>query len=128
MDSNFRKEKYCQVYQYFSYLEELIQIEGSIIKKPKNEGAYETKIEDQEHHFNYCVELDTNTESRFVRISFNRLSKFKRILAVCLYYNITKKVIKGYVLVIFFLWLETKQIEKLLITISNFELSVETTI
>ena len=30
----------------------------------------------------YCFEFDTNTKSRFVRISFDRLSKFNRLPVV----------------------------------------------
>ena len=59
----------------------LTQIEWSISKK-NNGRAYETKTEDKEHHFDYCFEFDTNAKSRYVRISFNRLSKFKRIPVV----------------------------------------------
>ena len=61
------------------YIEELTQIEWSFSKKQKNGRGYETKNEDKEHHFDYCFEIDTNTKSRFVRISFNRSSKLKRI-------------------------------------------------
>ena len=36
------------------------QIERSFSKKQNNGQASETKIEAQEHHFNYCFEIDTN--------------------------------------------------------------------
>ena len=78
---DFRKEEYCQTYQHCFYLEELTQIEWSIRKK-NNGSAYETVIEGKEHHFDYCFEFDTITKSRFVRISFNQLTKFKRLPVV----------------------------------------------
>ena len=43
--------------------------------KKNNGGAYETKIGDEEHQFDYNFEFDTNTKSRFVRIPFNRLHR-----------------------------------------------------
>ena len=79
---DFRKEEYCQTYQDCFYLEELTQIEWLIRKKQNDGSAYETVIEDKEHHFDYCSEFDTYTKSRFVRISFNQLSKFKRLPVV----------------------------------------------
>ena len=79
---DFRKEEYCQIYQQLFYLEELTQIEWSISKKQKNGSVYETNIEDKDHHFDYCFETDTNTKSRFVRISFSRLSKLKKLPVV----------------------------------------------
>ena len=36
----------------------------------------------KEHQFDCCFDFDTNTKSRFVRISSNRLSKFKKLLVV----------------------------------------------
>ena len=72
---DFRKEEYCQIYQQCFCLEKLTEIEWSIRKK--NMGrAYETNIEDKEHHFDYCFEFDTNIKSSFVRIYLYRLSKF----------------------------------------------------
>ena len=79
---DFRKVEYCQTYQQCFYLEEITQIECSIRKKENNRRAYETIIEDKKHHFDYCFEFDTNTKPRFVRISFNRLSKFERLPVV----------------------------------------------
>ena len=111
---DYKKEEYWQIYQHSSYLEEFTQIEWSISsKKQNNRRAYETKIGDKEHQFDYCFEFDTNTKYRFVRISFDRLSKF------CLYFPLfilqytKKKTIKTYILVIFFHWLEIEQIEKI---------------
>ena len=87
-----------------------------------------TNIEDKEHQFDYCFEIDTNAKSRFVRISFNRLSKFIKLPVVF----ITKYQKKNYKKVYFsnlsFHWLEKEQIEKILIEISKFELSIEETI
>ena len=60
---------------------------------------YETKIGDKEHHFDYCFEFDTNKKSRFVRIYFNRYSKFKEFGLFILQY-IKKEVIKKYILVV----------------------------
>ena len=77
-----KKEEYCQIYQQCFYFEELTQIGWSISKKQNNGRAYETEIGDREHQFDYCFEFDTNTKSRFVRISFNRLSKFNRLPVV----------------------------------------------
>ena len=51
------------------------QIEWSFSKEQNNGSAYETKIEDKVHQFNYFFEFDTNTNSIIVRIYFNRLSK-----------------------------------------------------
>ena len=82
MERSFQKKDYCQIYRQCFYLEELTQIERSVSKKQKNRRIYETKIEDKEHHFDYCFEFDTITNARFVRISFNRLSKFKRLPVV----------------------------------------------
>ena len=79
---DYKKEQYCQIYQQCFYLEELTQIEWSISKKQNNGRAYETKIGDKEHQFDYCFEFDTNTKSRFVRTSFDRLCKFNRLPVV----------------------------------------------
>ena len=57
-------------------------MQWSIGKKQNNGRAYETKIGDKEHNFDYCFELDTNKKSRFVTIFFNRLSEFKRLPVV----------------------------------------------
>ena len=97
---DYKKEEYCQIYQCF-HLEELTQIGWSISKKQNNGRAYETEIGDKEHQFDYCFEFDTNTKSRFVRISFDCLSKFNRLPVVILQYT-KKKTIKTYILVIFF--------------------------
>ena len=67
------KKEYCKIYQQCFYLEGLTKIEWSVSKKQNKERSFE-KIEDQEHHFGYCFECDTNQKSRFVRIPFNRLS------------------------------------------------------
>ena len=105
----FRKEEYCQIYQLSFYLEEVTQIEWSISKK-KNGRFFETNIEDKEHHFDYCFEFDTNAKSRVVRLSFNRLSKFKKLPVV--YITIYQK--KNHKKVNFgnfsFHWLEIEQI------------------
>ena len=57
------------------------------------------KIEDKEHHFGYCFEFDTNAKSRFVRLSFNRISNFKYFRLFKLQYT-KKKTRKMYILVI----------------------------
>ena len=108
----FGKEEYCQFYQQGFYLEELTQIEWSISKKQKNGSAYETKIGDKEHHFDYCFDFDTNAKSRFVRLSFNRLSNFKRLPVV--YFTIYQKENNESVYFgnFSFHWLEIEQIEK----------------
>ena len=83
------------------FLEELTQIGWSISKKQNNRRAYETEIGDKEHQFDYCFEFDTNTKSRFVRISFDRLSQFNRLPVV--YTTIyQKETIKTYILIISF--------------------------
>ena len=82
MERRFQKKEYCQIYQQCFCLEELTQIEWSIFKKQKNGRVYETHIEDKEHQFDYCFEFDTNAKSRFVRLSFNRLSKLKKLPVV----------------------------------------------
>ena len=80
-------------------------------KKQINGRAYETQTGDKEHHFDYCFEFDTITKSRFVRIYFNRLSKFKRLPLVIIQ-NIKKKVMKMYILVIFFSLLRNRTNQK----------------
>ena len=124
MARRFQKRRVLQCF----YLEELIQIQWSISKKQNNGRAYETKTIDKEHPFDYCFEFDTNKKSRFVRISFNRLSKFKRLSVVYITIyekeNDKKNVYFGN---FFFHWLEIEQIEKILIEISKFELSIEKT-
>ena len=125
---DFRKEEYCQIYQQILYLEELTQFEGSINRKQKNGRVYETNIEDKEHHFDYCFEFDTNTKSRFVRISFDRLSKFKKlpVVYITIYQKENNKNV--YFGSFSFYWLEIEQIEKILIEISKFEWSIEKTL
>ena len=106
----------------------LNQFQCSISKKQNNGKAYETKIWDKEHHFDYCFELDKNKKSRFVRISFNQLSEFKRlsVVYIAIYQKENDKNI--YFGNFFFHWLEIKQIEKILIEISKLELNIEETI
>ena len=120
---DFRKEEYCQIYRQCFYLKELTQNESSVSKK--NGRTYETKIEDKEHDFDYCFEFNTKTNSRFVRMNFNRLSKFKRHLVVfnTIYQKESDKI--EYFVNFFFHWLETKQIEKILTEISKLELSIK---
>ena len=97
---DFRKEEYCQIYQHCFYSKELTQIEWSISKKQQNGRVYEINIEDKEHHFDYCFEFDTNANSRFVRLSDNRLSKFQKLPVV--YVTIyQKKTTKMFILVFF---------------------------
>ena len=117
---DYKKEEYCQIYQQCFYLEELTQIGWSISKKQNNGRAYETEIGDKEHQFDYCFEFDTNTKTRFVRISFDRLSKFNRLPVV--YTTIYQKDYFGN---FFFHGLEIEQIEKILIEISKFEMNIE---
>ena len=68
-------------------------------KKQKKGRVYETNIEDKEHHFDYCFEFDTNAKSRFLRLSFDRLSKFQNFQLFILQYT-RKKPTKMYILVI----------------------------
>ena len=94
---DYKKQEYCQIYQQCFNLEELTQIECSISKKKHNNGrAYETKIGDKEHQFDHCFEFDKNTKSRFVRISFDRFSKFNRLPVVytTIYQNKNDKNVK----------------------------------
>ena len=128
MERRLQKEEHCQIYQQCFYLEELTQIGWSISKKQNNGRTYETEIGDQEHQFDYCFEFDTNTKSRFVRISFDRLSKFNRLPVVytTIYQKENDKNI--YVGNFFFHWLEIEQIGKFLIEVSKFELNIEKTI
>ena len=74
---DYKKES--TIYQQCFYLEELTQIGWSSSKKQNNGRAHETEIGDKEHQFDYCFDFDTNKKSRFVRISFDRLSKFNRL-------------------------------------------------
>ena len=125
---DYKKEEYCQMYQQCFYLEKLTQIGWSISKKQNNERVYETEIGDKEHQFDYCFEFDTNTKSRFVRISFDRLSKFNRLPVV--YTTIYQKENDKNVYFgnFFFHWLEIEQMGKSLFEISKFELNIEKTI
>ena len=98
---DFRKEEYCQIYQQCFYLEEVSQIQWSISKKQNNGRAYETKIGDKEHPFDYCFEFNTNKKSRFVRIfliGYPNLKDFRLFILQCT----KKKMIKMYILVISF--------------------------
>ena len=79
---DFSNEEYCRFYQQSFYLEELTQIEWFSSKKQNKGRGYETKIEIREHQFDYCFKLDTKAKFSFVRLSFNRLSKFKRLPVV----------------------------------------------
>ena len=124
---DYKKEEYCQIYQQCFYLEEVTQIEWSISKK-NNGRAYETKIGDKEHQFDYCFEFDTNAKSRFVRISFDRLSKFNRLPVVHTTIYQKENDENVYFGNFFFHWLEIEQIEKILIEISKFEFKIEKTI
>ena len=125
---DYKKEKYCQICQQYFYLEELTQVEWSINKKQNNGRAYETKIGDKEHQFDYCFDFDTNIKSRFVRISFDRLSKFNRLPVVYTTIYRKEKDTNIYFGNFFVHRLEIKQIEKNLIEISKFELNIEKTI
>ena len=118
MERRLQKEEYCQIYQQCFYLEELTQIGWSISKKQNNGRTYETEIGDKEHQFDY----------RFVRISFDRLSKFNRLPVVytTIYHKENDK--NKYVGNFFFHWLEIEQIGKFLIEISKFELNIDKTI
>ena len=79
----------------------------------------------REHQFDYCFEYDTNTKSKFVRISFDCLSKFNNFPFV--YTTIYQKENDKNVYFgnFFFHWLEIEQINEILIEISKFELSIE---
>ena len=69
-----------------------------------------------------------NTKSRFVRISFDRLSKFNRLSVVYTTIYQKEKDENVYFGNFFFHWLEIEQIEKSLIEISKFQLNIEKTI
>ena len=96
----------------------------SISIKQNNCRAYKTKIEDKEHQFDYCFEFDINTKFRFVRNSFERLSKFIRLPVVytTIYQKENDKNV--YFGKFFFHWLEKEQIEKVSIEISKTELNI----
>ena len=101
---------------------------GRSVKNKNNGRAYETEIGDKEHQFDYCFEFDTNTKSRFVRKSFDRLSKFIRLPVVYITIYQKENDENVYFGNFFFHWLEIEQIEKTLIEISKFELNIENTI
>ena len=98
-------------------------VDMSFSKKQNNGRAYETEIGDKEHQFDYCFEFDINTKSRFVRISFDRLSKFNRLPVV--YTTIYQKENNKNVYFGNFFFLEIEKIEKILIEISKLELNIE---
>ena len=85
-------------------------IELSFSKEQNNGSAYETKIEDKEHQFNYFFEFDTNTKSIIVRIYFNRLSKIKRLSVVYTTKYQEENNKNVYFATLFFHWLEIEQI------------------
>ena len=100
MERRFQKRRVLPNLSTVFYVEELTEIEWSISEKQNNGRVYETKLGDKEHQFECCFELDTNTNSRFVRLSFNRLSKFNRLSVV--YITIyQKQTMKMCILVIF---------------------------
>ena len=125
MERRFQKRRVLPNLSTIFYLEELTQIEWSISKNQNNGRAHETKIEDREHHLDYCFEFDTNAKSRFVRLSFNRQSKFKKLPVVHITKYQKEKHKNVYFVNFFFHWLEKEQIEKILIEISKFELSLK---
>ena len=67
------------------------------------------KIADEEHQFAYCFEFGTNTKSRFVRKSFDRLSKFNRppVVYTTIYQKENDKNV--YFGNFFFHWLKTEK-------------------
>ena len=91
MERRLQKKRILPDLSTIFILEKLTQIEWSISKKQNIERAYEKKNEDKDY-FEYCFEFDTNPKSRFFRISFNRLSKNKRLPVV--YVTIYQKNIK----------------------------------
>ena len=125
MERRFQKRRVLPDLSTMFFLEELTQIEWSISKKQKNGRFYETNIEDKEHHFDYCFEFDTNAKSRVVRLSFNRLSKFKKLPVVFITIDQKEKNKNVCFGNFSFHWLEIEQIEKILIEIAKFEFSIE---
>ena len=90
-----------------------------ISRKQNNGRAYETKVGDKEHQFDYCFEFEPiqNPDlSEYLLIIYPNLIDFRLFI---LQYT-KKKPIKTYILVISFS-LEIAQIEKILIEISKFE-------
>ena len=87
-------------------IEGLIQIEWSLSIKQNNGRAYEIKNENQEYHFDYYFEFDTNTATRLVSKYFNRLSILKRLSVA--HTTIYKKKAKKLVFFsnVFFHWIE----------------------
>ena len=101
---------------------------GLLVKNKTTEEPKKQNLEIRKKYFDYCFKFDTNTKSRFVKIYFNRLSKFKRLPFV--YGTIYQKETKTNVYFgnFFFHWLEIEQIKKILIDILKFQLSIETII
>ena len=60
MERRIQKRRKLTIYRHCFYSEDLSQIEWSVTKKTKNGRIYETKVEDKEHLFDYCLEFDTN--------------------------------------------------------------------
>ena len=111
------------------FLSRRVKSDSVVYQSKKNNGrAYETKFGDKEHQFDYCFGFDTNAKSKFVRISFDRLSKFNRLPVV--YTTIYQKENDKNVYFgnFFFHWLEIEQIGKILSEISKFEFNIEKTI
>ena len=106
-------------------LEELTQIEWSISKKQHNGRAYKTKNEDKKNHFDHRFELETNTNSRFVRNFFYRISKFKSFPVVYITINQKESNKNVYFGNFFYHWLEIEQLGEICFEISKFELSIE---
>ena len=101
------------------FLIELTQIEWSVSKKNnKMEEPMKQKLKIRNIILITVLNL-IQKNSRFVRISFNRLSKFERLPVVynTIYQKESDKIVYfGYC---FFHWLDIEQIEKVLIVISK---------
>ena len=71
------------------------------------------------------IQIQNLDLSEYLSIDYPNLKEFRLFVYITMYQKESdKRLCFGN----FFLWLETKQIEKLLIEISIFELSIETTI
>ena len=101
----------------------LLRLSGRSVKTKNILKAYKTKHEERQHQCDCCFEFDKTTKSRFVRISYDRLSKLKRLpVAHVTIYEKDKNIYFGNFC---FQWLEIEQIRKILIEISKFVSSIE---
>ena len=125
MEKRFQKRRVLPNLSTMFVLEDFTEIEWSISRKQHNGRAYKTNNEEKKNHFDHCFEFDTNTNSRFVRKLFYRLSKYKSFPVVYITINQKESNKIVYFGNFFYHWLEIEQLGEILFEISKFELNFE---